>query len=150
MAGITLRSPAFSDHELMPERLSRRGGNISPPLQWSDVPDDASELVLLCEDPDAPGEPFLHWLVTGIDPATGGVGEGEAPASGREWPNDFGAVGWGGPQPPVGDDPHRYFFRLYAVSGPLRLPARPRVGDVPGAVSGQELASGTLVGRFAR
>jgi Raf kinase inhibitor-like YbhB/YbcL family protein len=150
MAGIALRSPAFSDHDLLPQRLSKPGGNVSPPLQWEDVPDGTEELVLLCEDPDAGGTPFLHWLVTGIDPATGGFGEGEVPASGREWSNDFGTVGWGGPQPPVGDEPHRYFFRLYAVSEPPRLPARPRATDVHRAVQGHELASGHLVGRFAR
>jgi Raf kinase inhibitor-like YbhB/YbcL family protein len=150
MAGITLRSAAFADHDLMPERLSLNGGNVSPPLQWSGVPEGTAELVLLCEDPDAGRQPFLHWLVTGIDPATGEFGEGEQPASGHEWTNDFGGEGWGGPRPPAGDDPHRYFFRLYAVSGPLRLPNRPTVQDVHRAVEERELASGTVVGRFAR
>jgi Raf kinase inhibitor-like YbhB/YbcL family protein len=150
MAGITLRSSAFGDHDPMPGRLSRSGGNISPPLEWSDVPDGADQLVLLCEDPDAGPEPFLHWLVTGIDPAAGGFGEGETPPGGRQWPNGFGTAGWGGPQPPVGDEPHRYIFRLYAVSQPPELPPRPRVNDVRRAVAGHELASGTLVGTFAR
>jgi Raf kinase inhibitor-like YbhB/YbcL family protein len=151
MADLTLRSPAFSDHDLMPERLSRQGGNVSPPLRWAGAPAGTSELVLLCEDPDAPSpEPFLHWLVTGVDPATDGTGEGDLVPSGREWPNGFGTTGWGGPQPPVGDGPHRYFFRLYAVSAPPELPARPTVSDVHRAVAALELASGTLVGRFAR
>jgi hypothetical protein len=151
MGGITLQSPAFTDHDLMPERLSRPGGNVSPPLQWSQVPERTEELVLLCEDPDAGPEPFLHWLVTGIDPATpGGFGEGEMPAGGRQWRNGFGTTGWGGPQPPVGDEPHRYVFRLYALPEPPQLPTRPRARDVHRAVSGRELASGTLVGRFAR
>lgn len=150
MAGITLQSPAFADHDLLPERLSRPGGNASPPLRWSGVPEATQQLVLLCEDPDAGPEPFLHWLVTGIDPAAGGVGEGETPAGGQQWPNGFGTTGWGGPQPPVGDPPHRYVFHLYALPEPPRLPERPRTGDVHRAVSGHELASGTLVGRFAR
>lgn len=150
MTGLMLRSAAFNDHDLMPGRLSRLGGNVSPPMQWSGVPDDTAELVLLCEDPDAGPEPFLHWLVTGIDPSVGGVPEGQAPAGGQEWPNDFGSPGWGGPQPPLGDDPHRYFFRLYAVARPLDLPARPSATDVHEATSGTERASGTLVGVFAR
>lgn len=150
MADIALRSPAFADHDLLPERLSRPGGNASPPLQWSQVPSGTSELVLLCEDPDAGPEPFLHWLVTGIDPATGGFGEDDAPASGTQWPNDFGATGWGGPQPPVGDEPHRYFFRLYALPEAPALPAHPSARDVHQAVDGHASATGNLVGRFAR
>jgi hypothetical protein len=150
MAGIELRSEAFNDHDLMPQRLSRKGGNVSPPLVWSGVPEDATELVLLCEDPDAGAEPFLHWLVTGIDPAVGEVPEGRVPSKGREWTNGFGATGWAGPQPPAGDEPHRYFFRVYAVAEAPSLPSNPRVSDVHRAVEGRELASGTLVGLFAR
>ncbi|MFC0529548.1 YbhB/YbcL family Raf kinase inhibitor-like protein [Phytohabitans kaempferiae] len=150
MAGLVLRSPAFNDHDMMPERLSRQGGNLSPPLEWSGVPDGTAELVLLCEDLDAGPEPFLHWLVTHVDPYAGEVAEGRVPPHGREWTNGFGADGWGGPQPPLGDEPHRYFFRLYALPEPLDLPDRPSAADVRRAAEKDELASGTLVGTFAR
>jgi Raf kinase inhibitor-like YbhB/YbcL family protein len=151
MAGVELRSSAFNDHDLMPGRLSKPGGNVSPPLRWSGIPDGTEELVLLCEDPDAPGgEPFLHWLVTGIDPNTTGVDEGQVPQGGQEWPNGFGTTGWGGPQPPKGDNPHRYFFRLYAVSRPLDVPPTPMAEQARRAAEQRELASGTLVGTFAR
>jgi Raf kinase inhibitor-like YbhB/YbcL family protein len=150
MADIQMRSTGFNDHDLMPDRISRTGGNMSPELEWSGVPDTAEELVLLVEDPDTGPTPFLHWLVTGIDSAAGGVGEGQVPARGREWPNDFGETGWAGPQPPRGDNPHRYFFRLYAIDQPLDLPERPQVPDVHRALAGRELASGVLVGTFGR
>jgi Raf kinase inhibitor-like YbhB/YbcL family protein len=150
MSGLEMRSSAFNDHDLMPGRLSKPGGNVSPPLQWSGVPGGAEELVLLCEDQDSVGEPFLHWLVTGIDPAAGGVGEGKTPPGGQEWTNGFGTTGWGGPQPPVGDSPHRYFFRLYAVSRPLDQPDPPLAAEVRRAAEQRQLASGTLVGAFAR
>src|SRR5688500_1076305 len=40
------------------------GDNLSPPLEWSGVPPQTRDLVLVCEDPDAPAlQPFLHWLV---------------------------------------------------------------------------------------
>ncbi len=150
MSGLELRSTAFNDHDMMPERLSKPAGNASPPLQWSGVPEDAEELVLLCEDMDAGRTPFLHWLVTGIDPSATGVGEGEVPPGGQEWTNNFGSTGWGGPQPPIGDDPHRYFFRLYAVAAPPVLPEAPGADDARRAAEDLELASGNLVGRFAR
>ncbi|HEX5594494.1 MAG TPA: YbhB/YbcL family Raf kinase inhibitor-like protein [Micromonosporaceae bacterium] len=150
MANLQLRSSAFNDNDLMPERLSRLGGNTSPPLTWSAPPEGTAELVLLVEDPDAATPPFLHWLVTGIDPRASEVSEGQVPAHGREAMNDFGTVGWGGPQPPKGDNPHRYFFRLYAVDKPLQLPERVSTAEVHRAVEGHELASGTLIGTFAR
>jgi Raf kinase inhibitor-like YbhB/YbcL family protein len=150
MAGIEMRSTAFNDHDLMPDRLSRLAGNVSPPLEWSRAPEGTRELVLLCEDPDSGRTPFLHWLVTGIDPGSTGVAEGSTPAAGREWRNDFGEVGWSGPQPPVGAAPHRYFFRLFAVAEPLPLPEAPGVPEVYQAARDRELASGVIVGTFAR
>lgn len=151
MYDFQLRSSAFSDGDPIPDRLSRKGGNISPPLSWAGVPNTAKGLVLLCEDPDAPGKtPFLHWLVTGIDPASDGISEGTAPAGARQWVNGFGATGWGGPQPPVGDPPHRYFFSLYAIDGPVDLPAEPSAADVHDTLDQQALAIATLMGTYTR
>jgi Raf kinase inhibitor-like YbhB/YbcL family protein len=150
MAGIELRSPAFSDHDLIPGRHARDRDNVSPALQWSGVPDGTAELVLLCEDPDAPSGTFLHWLVTGIDTATTGVAEGQVPRGGQEWTNGFGERGWGGPQPPVGDKAHRYFFRLYALPQSVRLPAEAGADDVHRVVDDAALASGTTVGLYQR
>jgi hypothetical protein len=64
---MELRSPEFSDGGAIPQRFTCDGDNLSPALQWSDVPDEASEIALVCEDPDAPGKTFVHWLLWGID-----------------------------------------------------------------------------------
>ncbi|MEV6814182.1 YbhB/YbcL family Raf kinase inhibitor-like protein [Micromonospora sp. NPDC051296] len=150
MAGIMLRSSAFNDHDQLPDRFAREGGNVSPPLEWAGVPDSTSELILLVEDPDAGRTPFLHWLVTGIMPQSGGVSEGTVPDGGREWPNGFGVTGWGGPHPPRHEDPHRYFFRLYALDQPLQLPDAPQAPDVHQALADREIASGTMIGTYYR
>lgn len=148
--GIELRSPAFNDHTLMPDRFSYDGGNASPPLEWGSVPEGTQELVLLCEDPDAPGGVFVHWVVTGIDPRSTGVGEDELPQGASAGRNDFGELGWGGPRPPVGDEPHRYFIRLYALDRRLEMDNGVTAADVRDAVERCELAKGTLVGLFGR
>lgn len=150
MAGIELRSSAFTEHDLMPDRFSRPDGNVSPPLQWSDPPEGTATLMLLCEDVDAQPAPFLHWLVTDIDPNTTDTPEGAAPEGAREWPNGFGFPGWGGPQPPKGDDAHRYFFHLYALSSPLDFPEPPTADEARRAAEQRKIASGTIVGLFAR
>ncbi|WP_328345191.1 YbhB/YbcL family Raf kinase inhibitor-like protein [Micromonospora sp. NBC_00421] len=150
MAGLMLRSTAFTDHDLLPGRFARDGGNVSPPLQWSDVPSTATELLLLVEDPDAGRSPFLHWLVTGISPTSDGVAEGTLPGGARAWPNGFGTTGWAGPHPPQGEEAHRYFFRLYALDRPLDLTDEPQAADVHAALAGRQLASGTMVGTYRR
>ncbi|MBH5338063.1 YbhB/YbcL family Raf kinase inhibitor-like protein [Streptomyces pactum] len=150
MAGIELRSTAFDDGAFIPRRHAREGDDLSPDLAWSGVPDGTAELLLLCEDPDAPSGTFLHWLVTGIDPGASGVAAGECPAGGQERRNGYGDLGWGGPQPPAGDGAHRYFFRLYALPGPVPLPDGATAADVHAAVDSRQLAGGTLMGRYQR
>ncbi|NUT45761.1 MAG: YbhB/YbcL family Raf kinase inhibitor-like protein [Saccharothrix sp.] len=148
--GLHARSSAFSGHTLIPDRDSYDGGNTSPPLQWSDVPTGTAELALLCEDPDAPGGTFTHWVVTGIPPDVTSVDEGCVPPGSSVGRNGFGGQGWGGPRPPVGDEPHRYFFRVYAVDRPLGLGEGVTAEDVRSAIEGRVLAHGTLVGLFGR
>ncbi|WP_411970422.1 YbhB/YbcL family Raf kinase inhibitor-like protein [Saccharothrix longispora] len=148
--GLDLRSAAFSDHTLVPERCSRDGGDTSPPLTWSDVPPGTGELALLCEDPDAPGGTFTHWVVTGIPADTTSLAEGALPEGAVAGRNGYGETGWGGPRPPVGDEPHRYFFRLFAVDRPLGLGEGVTADDLRAAVEGRVLATGTLVGLFGR
>ncbi|WP_246019399.1 YbhB/YbcL family Raf kinase inhibitor-like protein [Saccharothrix australiensis] len=148
--GLALRSAAFSGNTLIPDRYSRDGGNTSPPLQWSDVPPGTAELALLCEDPDAPGGTFAHWVVSGIPADVTSVEEGATPAGAVVGRNDYGEPGWGGPRPPVGDEPHRYLFRVLAVDRPLGLGEGVTAEDLRSATEGHVLAAGTLVGLFGR
>ncbi|MBP2336655.1 Raf kinase inhibitor-like YbhB/YbcL family protein [Saccharothrix coeruleofusca] len=147
--GLSLRSSAFSGHTLIPDRYSRDGGNTSPPLEWASVPDGARELVLLCEDPDTGGEPFVHWVVTGIPANASGIPEGSLLDGAVVGRNGYGEPGWGGPRPPVGEE-HRYFFRLYAVDRPLEVGEGATAEEVRAALEGRVLAHGTLVGVFGR
>jgi phosphatidylethanolamine-binding protein (PEBP) family uncharacterized protein len=76
--------------------------------------------------------------------AAGYETEGEHPAGAVEGRNDFGEQGYGGPMPPVGGGPHRYFFRVVAASAPLGLTGAPSAENLRRALDGKELASGTL------
>jgi Raf kinase inhibitor-like YbhB/YbcL family protein len=150
MAGMTLRSTAFNDHTMIPHAYSHEAGDVSPPLEWSEVPDEAAELALLCEDPDAPTGTFTHWLVAGIPPETAQLEAGAELKSHVVGRNDFGQRGYGGPHPPPGDDPHRYFFRLYALSAPTRLGDGFSSEEFQRAIKDKVLASGNLVGLYGR
>ncbi|GGT23331.1 YbhB/YbcL family Raf kinase inhibitor-like protein [Streptomyces chromofuscus] len=150
MAGIDIRSSAFNDHSFIARHYAYEGENVSPPLEWSGVPDDTTELVLLCEDPDAPSGTFAHWIVVGIDPHSHGVEAGQVPPGGTELVNGYGERGWGGPHPPPGDEAHHYVFRLYALSQPCVLPDAPNARQVHETVEQREVADGTLVALYQR
>jgi phosphatidylethanolamine-binding protein (PEBP) family uncharacterized protein len=74
MAAIDVRASAFEDQGPIPPRQAHDRDNVSPALEWSGVPAGTAELLLLCEDIDAPSGNFAHWLVTGIDPESAGAG----------------------------------------------------------------------------
>ena len=150
MAGIELRSPSFGDHQPIPARHAKDQENLSPALEWSGVPEEAAELAVLCEDPDAPGGIFIHWVLAGLQPTAPGLAVGEHPAAAVEGRNDFGEEGYSGPRPPVGDGPHRYVFRVFAAAAPLGLVAGASADDLRRALEGKELASGTLTGTYQR
>jgi hypothetical protein len=147
---IEVSSEAFDDGDILPERCAHDRDNVSPPLSWSGVPRGAVELALLCQDPDAPGETFTHWVVTGIDASTTGVAEGTLPAGATAGTNDFGQVGWGGPQPPPGDEAHRYVFTVLACARRLELGPDAGANDLAAALEGNEVARGQLIGLYRR
>src|SRR5262245_7396530 len=99
---MTLRSSAFSDGELIPPKYTCDGVNVSPALEWADVPGTARSLALIVDDPDAPRGLFVHWLLYGMSPGekslAEGVGtEGDSAGGGRQGKNGFGKIAYGGP-----------------------------------------------------
>ena len=146
---LSLRSPAFDEGEPIPARFSHARGDLSPALSWDGVPEGTVELVLLVDDPDAPIEgSFVHWVVSGLDPARAGLAEGETPAEATLAANGFGKLGYLGPAPPPGHGPHRYVFRLLAVDRPVTLPAGSSYQQVEAATAGHVLAEARLIGSY--
>ena len=106
------------------------GGNISPAIEWANIPEGTKSLSLQVHDPDAPtGSGFWHWSVYNIPVTATGLAQGAgnssetlpAPAFGGNTDfMDTGATGvngnYGGPCPPEGDTLHRYVFSLYALA----------------------------------
>jgi hypothetical protein len=141
---MILQSAAFAHEGEIPAKYSCKGRNLSPPLRIQDVPPTAQSLVLICEDPDAPGKTFQHWLSWDIDPATSEIPEATEPGTpGR---NDFGKAQYGGPCPPSGT--HRYYFKLYALDIRLGLSKGSGRGDLDQAMQGHVLAQAELMGTF--
>ena len=87
MMSLTITSPAFSHDGSIPAVYTCDGEDISPELNWSDIPGNAKSLVLILDDPDAPDPDapkmvWVHWVLYNLPPDCQGLPEGvsaEAP-----------------------------------------------------------------------
>ncbi len=144
---MRITSPAFSEGESIPQQFSRDDADKSPPLFIEGVPEKAKSLVLIMDDPDAPNGTFNHWLLFNISPTIKEIHEDGAPVMATQGRNDWGEIGYGGPQPPSGE--HRYFFRLYALDTVLSLARGAKRPELEAAIEGHILEEAELMGRFA-
>lgn len=145
---MEIKSPAFSSQETIPSKYTCDGEDISPPLEVSEVPAGAKSLVLIVEDPDAPGGTFDHWLVWNIDPSVSAIGENSPPKGAVQGRNSFGGNSYGGPCPPSGA--HRYYFKIYALKSVLNLASSSEKDELERAMEGDILDTGELVGIYQR
>jgi Raf kinase inhibitor-like YbhB/YbcL family protein len=151
---IEVTSAAFEDGGFIPVRYTCQGEDVSPPLEWANVPADVRSLALICDDPDAPRGTWVHWVVYDIPPGFTALAEAippheVTPDGAKQGLNDFNRLGYGGPCPPPGG-PHRYFFKLYALDIEPGLPAGATKADLLRAIEGHVLEEGQLVGKYER
>jgi Raf kinase inhibitor-like YbhB/YbcL family protein len=142
-AAVTLTSPAYREGTAIPARQSCDGEELSPPLSWTSAPSGTAELALTAVDPDTPAGPFVHWLVTGIDPVVTGVGEGGVPESAVE------VQPWIGPCPPRGET-HDYVITLYLLSSPSGIGVETSAEDALAALESTPGPTATLTGTYGR
>src|SRR5947209_17688084 len=139
----------FSDGERIPVEHSAGGGSRSPPLSWLGTPTGARSLALLVEDPDAPTpNPFVHWIVTNISPVAATIEQALAKGAhvGR---NSMFRTACAPCAPPKGDEPHRYFFHIFAPTREPRSGVSGRAALLS-AIRGRVMGSSVLVGTYRR
>ena len=149
---FTLTSTSFAEGEAIPVKHTCDGADQSPPLRWEGAP-EAKSFVLIVDDPDAPGGTFTHWVLFDIPGAERELPEGlsNVGALGTPGTNDFSRTGYGGPCPPRGRGPHRYFFTLSALDIPtLQLPPEASRRDVEMMMRGHVIGQAKLMGRYER
>jgi hypothetical protein len=154
---LQVASLAFVDHAPIPARYTADGEGISPPLYWQGVPDGAASLALIVEDADAPtGEPLVHAIVVDLPAGEGKLAEGAIKSPGHEGEhvhegrNSYLRAGWLPPDPPPGHGDHRYAFQLFALAPGEPFKGTPGRDDLLKAIQERGLASGLLVGTYAR
>lgn len=135
------------------------GKNVSPALAWSGAPEGTKSLALTVYDPDAPtGSGWWHWVVINMPAATAGLPEGAGTADGKLLPpgsmqgrTDFGAPGFGGACPPVGDKPHRYIFTIYALkTDKIEVPADATAALIGYMINANKLGSASFTAYYGR
>ncbi len=141
-----ISSPAFPNRTPVLKPHTCMGENISPPLEFGDLPPETKSLVLIVEDRDATPVPWVHWLVFNIPPNTATVSAGSIPAGGTEGIANGGTHGYEGPCPKYFHGTHHYHFQLFALNVVLDLPASADKTQVAASMKERVIDSATLVG----
>ena len=147
---FTLTSPAFENGGGIPITFTCDGDDVSPGLEWANVPEGTKSFALIVEDPDAPDGTFTQWILYDVPAGLTSLPE-SATDVGKSGRNDFEETGYGGPCPPTESGDHRYFFHLHALDvESLGLPETPTRKQFDEAVAGHVLGTAELMGVFQR
>ena len=173
---IEVSSAKFNETRRIPRTYSCEREDVSPPIDWSGVPDGAVSLALLVDSDqlvreEVPDLFWVHWVLWNIPPDASGVPENvpktaAAPSIGPnagQGVNDEEVVGWSGPckaglgigwtagsnlRQQQSQAVGKYYFRLYALDTEVQLGPDATKNDLLRAIDGHVLAGGQLVGEF--
>ncbi len=147
---MQITSNDFLNNGEIPSEYACDGENVNPFLRISEISEQAKNLVLIVDDPDAPGRTWVHWIVFNI-PIFGKelkIQEDSIPQGGILGQNDFKKLDYGGPCPPFGT--HHYFFKVYALDSRLDLKEGATKKQVEEAMKNHIISSVNLVGLYSR
>ena len=145
---MQLKSKAFEDGGMIPVKFTCEGPNISPPLEFIDVPAEAKSLVLMIEDPDAEAKPWVHWMVFNIPPDAKAFEENSIAPGAEQGLCNGNTLGYEGPCPP--ENEHTYVFKLYAVDKMLDTDPTPDRKKVLQQIHGHTIDEVVLEGRYQK
>jgi len=153
LSTLQLNSPAFGPLGEIPSKYTGEGENVSPPLQWTGVPEGTRSFALICHDPDAPvlsegTYGFIHWVLYNIPGSVTSLSEGTTEHS--HGPNGMEKECYMGPMPPEGHGTHHYFFWLFALDEELNLPRGLVRWELLERIEPHVIGMNRLVGTFER
>ncbi len=142
---MEITSPEFGSMQKIPKKFSCQGKSINPTLHIKNIPEKAKSLALIMDDPDAPKQTFVHWVIFNI-PFVEEIKEDSIP--GLEGVNTAGEIGYFPPCPPSGS--HRYYFKLYALDCELSLEEGITKEALLRAMDGHIIEEAELIGTYEK
>lgn len=146
---IVLKSSILKESELIPEKYTCDGEDISPPLEWENIPEKTASFCIIMDDPDAPGGVFTHWIIFNIPKNYRSLPENfpklpEFENGIKQGKNDFNEIGYNGPCPPKGSK-HRYRFTIYALNKVLDIKSGVERREILKEIKNHILGIGELI-----
>lgn len=112
---ISTENPKYFSKKNEYNAFDGSGSNIIPKMSWSNFPKETKSFAISIYDIDAPtGSGFWHCILFNI-PKNITELSSENISKFSTVKNDFGDLGYSGPCPPIGDNPHRYQITIYAL-----------------------------------
>jgi Raf kinase inhibitor-like YbhB/YbcL family protein len=145
---MEIKSAAFNDGESIPKKYTCEGPNVSPPLQFLNVPPEAKSLLLLVEDPDAAAKPWVHWFVFNIPVESKGFEENSIAEGAQQGLCNGNTLGYEGPCPP--ENEHSYLFKLYALDIKLNTEPTPDRKKALKEMEGHIIEQALLTGKYIK
>jgi Raf kinase inhibitor-like YbhB/YbcL family protein len=151
---LTISSPSFPNGGDIAKKFTCDGADVSPQLAWTDPPTGTKSFALLTDDPDAPVGNWNHWTIWNLPPDLRGLPEAvpkkrSLPDGSAQGENDFAKPGYNGPCPPPGN-PHRYYFKLFALDVKFDLKQSAGKTELEAAMKGHILAHAEWMGKYGR
>ncbi len=151
---LSVTSTTVQDGKAVPVEHTGDGKDESPAISWSKASAQVKAYALTCEDPDAPGGTWFHWIVFNMPAATTSLKAGvdkvaKLPDGSSQGTNDFGKLGYNGPAPPKGSE-HHYHYKVFGLDGKLKLKPGCDKKEFYDAIKGHVLAQGQLTGLYKR
>ncbi|KAK7349782.1 hypothetical protein VNO77_07444 [Canavalia gladiata] len=160
-----LVSPAINNESgKLPRYCTQEGvgakWDISPPLEWHNVPPKTKSLALLVQDIDAVDPTgrvvaLVHWVVVNIPVSVKGIPEGFS-GKGEEVGGEYGVIEegvndwkvrvWRGPKTPNYHD--RFEFRLYALDDHMHFHNQVTKEKLLDTIAGHVVGEAVLTATF--
>ncbi|MCH8904925.1 MAG: YbhB/YbcL family Raf kinase inhibitor-like protein [Bacteroidetes bacterium] len=152
---FSITSNVIDADGFIPIQFTCDGPDFSPPLFWSDAPQDTKSFAIICDDNYAPGKTWVHWVIFNIPTTASRLPDGvtitnsiyEEIVQGK---NDFGDLGYGGPCPPKGHGVHKYYFKIYALDQMIELKEGVTKKELVKAMKGHILDEAEFIGKYER
>jgi len=139
---LTVSCPDFAGGVIPPD-FSAYGKGLTPKISWSSPPAGTNGVLLVVEDPDAPGPtPFVHWILAMPGAPT------QPTSDTVHGINSNGDDAYFPPHPPD-SKPHHYHYEVFALSQPIGNGKLDR-DAVVAALNNGALAKGELVATYTK